>query len=114
MYIKRVAINNVRSLKSLIWEIEEDQCPGWHVIIGDNGSGKSTFLKAISFILVFDEVFGLRQNWNELLTKNSNEGNILVDILHDEKIDNFLLFVKYSLKNLCRLEVLLKKKQWRS
>jgi ABC-type molybdenum transport system ATPase subunit/photorepair protein PhrA len=44
MYINRVAINNVRSLKSLIWEIEEDQCPGWHVSIGDNGSGKSTFL----------------------------------------------------------------------
>jgi predicted ATPase len=109
MYIKRVEIENVRSLKSLIWEIEEDQCPGWHVIIGDNGSGKSTFLKAISLVLVFEEVFGLRQNWNELLTKNSNEGNILVDILHDEKIDNFSLFVEYSLKNPCRLEVLLKK-----
>ena len=109
MYIKRVEIENVRSLKSLIWKIDEDQCPGWHVIIGDNGSGKSTFLKAISFVLVFDEVFGLRQNWNELLTKNSNEGNILVDILHDEKIDNFSLFVKYYLKNSCRLEVLLKK-----
>jgi AAA15 family ATPase/GTPase len=109
MYIKRVAINNVRSLKSLIWEIEEDQCPGWHVIIGDNGSGKSTFLKAISLVLVFEEVFGLRQNWSELLTKNSNEGKILVDILHDEKIDDFLLFVEYSFKNPCRLEVLLKK-----
>lgn len=44
MYIKRVEIENVRLLKSLIWEIEEAQCPGWHVIIGNNGSGKSTFL----------------------------------------------------------------------
>jgi energy-coupling factor transporter ATP-binding protein EcfA2 len=89
MYIKRVAINNVRSLKSLIWEIEEDQCPGWHVIIGDNGSGKSTFLKAISFVLVFEEIEKIRENWNQWLRKDSPVGRVFVDILHDDMIDKF-------------------------
>jgi len=89
MYIKRVEINNVRSLKSLIWEIEEDQCPGWHVIIGDNGSGKSTFLKAISFVLVFDEIVGIRENWNQWLRKDSDKCHVFVDILHDDMIDEF-------------------------
>ena len=95
MYIKRVAINNVRSLKSLIWEIEEDQCPGWHVIIGDNGSGKSTFLKAISFVLVFEEIEKIRENWNQWLRKNSPVGRVFVDILHNEIIDEFSWNDKY-------------------
>jgi energy-coupling factor transporter ATP-binding protein EcfA2 len=89
MYIKRVEIENVRSLKSLIWEIEEDQCPGWHVIIGDNGSGKSTFLKAISSVLVFNEMDVIRKNWNQWLRKDSSKGRVFVDILHDDMIDEF-------------------------
>lgn len=89
MYIKRVEIENVRSIKSLIWEIEDDQCPGWHVIIGDNGSGKSTFLKAISFVLVFEEIAGIRENWNQWLRKDSGRGYVSVDILHDDMIDEF-------------------------
>ena len=90
MYIKRIEINNVRSLKSLIWEIEEAQCPGWHAIIGDNGSGKSTFLKAISSVLVFDEMDGIRENWNQWLRKDSDQGYVSIDILHNDMIDEFL------------------------
>ena len=115
MYIKRVEINNVRSLKSLIWEIEEAKCPGWHVIIGDNGSGKSTFLKAISSVLVFEEILRLRENWNVWLRKDIFEGKVVVDILHDDMIDKFLLSDSplltlektniIKLKPFCRTEV---------
>jgi predicted ATP-binding protein involved in virulence len=95
MYIKRVAINNVRSLKSLIWEIEEDQCPGWHVIIGDNGSGKSTFLKAISSVLVFDEILRLRENWNSWLRNNYSLGEVLIDIIIDCSVDELYWNIIY-------------------
>ena len=95
MYIKRVEINNVRSLKSLIWEIEEDQCPGWHVIIGDNGSGKSTFLKAISSVLVFDEIPRLRENWNSWLRNNYSLGEVLIDIIIDCSVDELYWNIIY-------------------
>jgi ABC-type cobalamin/Fe3+-siderophores transport system ATPase subunit len=35
----------------MTWTIENSQAAGWHVIIGDNGSGKSTFLRSIALAL---------------------------------------------------------------
>jgi DNA repair exonuclease SbcCD ATPase subunit len=44
MYIKRVQIKNIRSFTDLEWRIDPDRAAGWHVIIGDNGTGKSAFV----------------------------------------------------------------------
>lgn len=89
MYIKKISIKNVRSLKSLTWEIEEAQCPGWHVIIGDNGSGKSTFLRSISLVLIFNQFDALRQSSKEWLNNDSESGHISIELLRDEKNDPF-------------------------
>ena len=89
MYIKKISIENVRSLKSITWEIEETQCPGWHVILGDNGSGKSTFLKSISLVLIFNQFDALRQNSNEWLNKDSDSGYISLQLVRDEEQDPF-------------------------
>ena len=49
MHIRRVEIENIRSIKHLVWELPEEQNgAGWHVILGDNGSGKTSFVKAIA------------------------------------------------------------------
>jgi hypothetical protein len=40
MYITRVEIENIHSIKHLVWEIDSANAPGWHVILGDNGSGQ--------------------------------------------------------------------------
>lgn len=89
MYLTKISLKNVRSLKSITWEIEQDQCPGWHVIIGDNGSGKSTFLKAISLILIFNQFDALRQNSNEWLNRNAENGHINIELLRDTEHDYF-------------------------
>lgn len=65
MYLTRFTIENIRAIRKLEWEVSPEQAPGWHVILGDNGSGKSSVLRAIAFVLVGgDEALLLRQDWN--------------------------------------------------
>ena len=79
MYLFNVQINNVRSLQGIDWKIEYDnsKAPGWHVILGDNGSGKSSFVRAVALALVGPaEALALRQDWNEWLRKSQKRGGI--------------------------------------
>lgn len=40
MHIQKATIKNIRSIESL--ELNFSQAAGWHVLIGDNGAGKSS------------------------------------------------------------------------
>ncbi len=54
---------------------------GWHVLIGDNGSGKTSIIRAISLTLIGpDEAIGLRASWNDWLNHQANEGKIRIDL----------------------------------
>lgn len=90
MYITNLSLKNIRSLRSITWKIEPNQCAGWHVIIGDNGSGKSTFLKAISLVLIFNQFDALRQDKNEWLNRNAENGYISLELLMDSDNDRFI------------------------
>lgn len=50
MYIDKVTIKNIRSIET--FEMTFPEQPGWHVVIGDNGSGKSTIVRAIALGLI--------------------------------------------------------------
>ena len=77
MHIRDIQIRNVRSLRSHRWSFARTKCAGWHVVLGDNGSGKSSFLRAIALALVgAGRAEGLRQSWNDWLTHGAQEGEI--------------------------------------
>ena len=75
MYLRKVHIENIRSIAELDWEVSEGQEAGWHVVIGDNGSGKTTFIRAAALALVgAQEAIALREGWNDWLRNGKREG----------------------------------------
>ncbi|HEY0460259.1 MAG TPA: AAA family ATPase [Pyrinomonadaceae bacterium] len=88
MYIQKAEIENIRSIEK--FEIEFKNPAGWHVLIGDNGAGKSTIIRSMALVLVGDiQTEALRQNWNEWLNKDTSQGKIRLDLLTDPEFDAF-------------------------
>jgi predicted ATP-binding protein involved in virulence len=79
MYITKVSIKNIKSISQLTLTFPNPA--GWHVIIGDNSSGKSTVVRAIALALLGkDEAMGLRADWREWLNKDEKEAQIMLQI----------------------------------
>jgi len=75
MYIKKVVIKDIRAISQ--FEMNFDQPVGWHVLIGDNGAGKSTVVRSIALALVGPtEAMGLRASWAEWLNNQASEAEI--------------------------------------
>ena len=47
MHLRSIHIENLRSIRELEWTFDVGHEPGWHVVLGNNGSGKSSVLRAI-------------------------------------------------------------------
>ncbi len=79
MYIQKVHIENIKSISQ--FEMEFKKPAGWHVLIGDNGSGKSTIIRSIALALVGpEESQGLRADWREWLNWNKESGTISLEV----------------------------------
>ncbi len=87
MHIEKLKIQNIKSIKE--FELPFDNPAGWHVIIGDNGAGKSSILKAIALAIIGpSDALSLRVNWNGYVNFESEEANIELTIKRHD-IDAF-------------------------
>lgn len=91
MYLKRAEIKNIRSLENIVWELDSTQSlAGWHVLIGDNGSGKSSLLQALSLGLIGpSQALRLNPDWNQWLRNDMDEGAIRLSVDYDFEIDRY-------------------------
>jgi len=63
-YISSFRIQHLRSINDVEWKIGEGAGPGWHVLVGDNGSGKTSILRGLALALIGATCAqGLRQDW---------------------------------------------------
>ena len=61
-YLSRISLDRVKSLDSLTWALPA--APGFYVMLGQNASGKTGLLRAITAALLpHDEVGALRVDW---------------------------------------------------
>jgi len=85
MHIQSVSISNVRCFESLQWDLPSRNLKGWHVIIGDNGAGKSSFLRCIALALCGPrEVLGLRESWETWPRKQRDSKASFIKLSFDD------------------------------
>jgi energy-coupling factor transporter ATP-binding protein EcfA2 len=86
MYIRKASLKNVRSISEMDWAVQEGEEAGWHVILGDNGSGKSSFLRALALGLVGPRnAEALRLDWNEWITRGTDSATIQLQVGWDTR-----------------------------
>lgn len=91
MYLREIEITNIRALEKVKWTLPEGQKgPGWHVILGDNGSGKSSFLQAVALALVGpSEAPAMRQDFRQWLRSGTERADITLTIEQDSELDRW-------------------------
>ncbi|CAN5649828.1 AAA family ATPase [soil metagenome] len=88
MYIRRIEINNIRSIEHFEMTFPEGKEAGWHVLIGDNGSGKSTIVRSAALTLLGQpDIRATREDWENWLSKGKKSGQITVSIIKNPAYD---------------------------
>ena len=82
MYIKHLAIENLKSISK--FEMDFPKPAGWHVIIGDNGAGKSSVAMGIALGLNGSEESVFKIDWNKFIKNNQTEMSINLNIFLED------------------------------
>ena len=87
MHVQRLTIENIRSIRRFELDLSRENNPaGWHVLLGDNGTGKSTVVRALALSLMGQSnAYATREDWSRWLTAGSESGHITVDLSAHER-----------------------------
>lgn len=91
MYVNQIEIINIRSIEELQIGFDEGRQAGWHVLIGDNGSGKSSIIKSLALGLIGpNEMKSLRLNPGDWLRRDAHSGMIRLRIKPESGYDQLI------------------------
>lgn len=81
MYVRRLSIQNIRSIETFEMKFASHELAGWHVVLGANGAGKSSVVRSLALALAGPkEAAALRQNWSTWAKHGTSNGRIKLDI----------------------------------
>ena len=81
MYVRRLVISNIRSVENFEVRFTGAEAQGWHVILGANGSGKSSVVRSLALALAGPkEAAALRQDWRNWARFGKAGGSIKLQI----------------------------------
>src|SRR5947209_3327726 len=90
MYLKRLVLKNIRGFTHADLDLcpGGERYPGWTVITGDNGSGKTALLRAIAMATLGQEqTRGLVQDLRGWVTEGADSGSISLEIKPNHEVD---------------------------
>lgn len=88
MYIRHLEIKNIRSIEHFEMTFPEGKEAGWHVLIGDNGSGKSTIVRSAALAMLnLTDLHASREDWDNWLSFKSEKGWIDLQLTTDNKYE---------------------------
>ena len=86
MHVQRLILRNVRSIREFDLHLRPGEFPGWHVILGDNGAGKSTVVRALALALMDEaNAHATREDWSRWITDGEKSGLIDVRLRHHDE-----------------------------
>ena len=87
MHVQRLTIENIRTLRRFELDLSRDENrAGWHVLLGDNGTGKSTAVRALALALMGEpNAHATRQDWSRWLSAGSTSGHVTVGLIEHEQ-----------------------------
>jgi len=91
MHLLKLAITNVRSIRSFNLDFKPEEAAGWHVILGDNGAGKSSVIRSLA--LMFSggpSVSATRQDWQTWLRTGAAQGSVEALLQRDDELDSYV------------------------
>ncbi|WP_245279855.1 AAA family ATPase [Rhizobium leguminosarum] len=81
MYVRQLSIKNIRSITQFEISFQAGALPGWHVVLGSNGAGKSSVIRSLALILAGPkEALALRQDWRTWARFGTADGSIKAEI----------------------------------
>ncbi len=87
MHLRRFTIRNLRSLRDVDLDFSDNEA-GWHVVLGTNGAGKSSVIRAFALLVMGErEAYAARQDYGRWIASGANEAAITGTFTMHEGVD---------------------------